>query len=98
MLGTINCHYTLISSSCMNRNRKRETFLHIILYSDHALFLSMLYIEHCQCRKDGIPGLQSLIKDLIACYDDNENSCTDHENAQLLLFGECMSLTLMLGS
>ena len=94
MLGTINCHYTLISSSYMNRNRKRETFLHI-LYSDHALFL---VIEHCQCRKDGIPGLQSLIKDLIAYYDDNENSSTDHENAQLMFFGECMSLTLMLGS
>ena len=95
MLGTINCHYTLISSSYVNRNRKREKFLHTVLWSR---FVPCYVIEHCQCRKGGIPGLQSLIKDLIAYYDDNENSSTDHENAQLMLFGECMSLTLMLGS
>jgi len=33
-----------------------------------------------------------LIKDLIAYYDDNENSSTDHENAKLMLFDPLLTL------
>lgn len=54
-------------------------------------FLSLL--TDCQCPKDVIPALQSLVNDLLALSDENENSPRDLENTNLL-FGECSVLEL----
>ncbi|XP_078365536.1 mdm2-binding protein-like [Oculina patagonica] len=40
--------------------------------------------EDCQCPKDVIPALQSLVKDLLALSDESENSPRDLESTNLL--------------
>ncbi|KAJ7337185.1 hypothetical protein OS493_010041 [Desmophyllum pertusum] len=46
----------------------------------------------CQCSKDVIPAIQSLVKDLLAFCDQDENSPNDLENTQLLLFDPLLAL------